>query len=145
MSTGMKLAIGLVVLAGATAYMAYLGASSSWQYYVTAEECLANADAMVGSRLRVSGRVAPDSLRLSADRSRAEFRLAAAEGSLPVVCSGPLPDNLAENVDVVVEGQLEPDGLLRGHKVLTRCASKYEAEDGERAAADPSGPTEESA
>ena len=35
MSTGKKLAIAGVVVAGVTAYMAYLGASSSWQYYMT--------------------------------------------------------------------------------------------------------------
>jgi cytochrome c-type biogenesis protein CcmE len=30
-------------------------------------------------------------------------------------------------MDVVVEGTLQPDGRLIGDKVLTRCASKYEA------------------
>jgi cytochrome c-type biogenesis protein CcmE len=44
---------------------------------------------------------------------------------LKVICSGPLPDNLAEDMDVVVEGRLEEPDLLRGDKVLTRCASKY--------------------
>ena len=41
---------------------------------------------------------------------------------------GPLPDNLAEEMEVVVEGSLEPSGCLRGDRVLTRCASKYASE-----------------
>jgi cytochrome c-type biogenesis protein CcmE len=38
-----------------------------------------------------------------------------------------LPDNLVEGIDVVVEGTLEKQGRLRGEKVMTRCASKYQA------------------
>jgi cytochrome c-type biogenesis protein CcmE len=30
-------------------------------------------------------------------------------------------------MDVVVEGRLAGDKLLRGDKIITRCASKYEA------------------
>ncbi len=46
-----------------------------------------------------------------------------------MACSGRLPDNLAEGMEVVVEGRFEPSGVLSGDTVLTRCASKYEAED----------------
>lgn len=128
MSSGKKLVVATVVVIGATAYMAYLGASSSWQYYLTADECLAGAADLTGSRIRVSGRIAPGSLAISPRRERAEFVLAADEGGLDVLCGGILPDNLAENIDVVVEGRLEESGRLRGDKVLTRCASKYESQ-----------------
>ena len=127
MTTGKKLALGAVVVAGITASMAYLGASASWQYYVTADECVANADSLVGTRLRVSGKIVPGTLHVAADRRQASFALTAAESRLPVACAGPLPDNLAENMEVVVEGRLEHPGLLRGNKVLTRCSSKYES------------------
>ena len=43
MTTGRKLVIGGVIVAGLTAYMAYRGASASWQYYLTADECLAES------------------------------------------------------------------------------------------------------
>ena len=127
MSSGKKLAVATLLVVAATVYMAYLGASSSWQYYLTADECLAEAADLAGSRLRVSGRVAPGSLVISPRRDRAEFVLAAYDGGLPVICGGILPDNLAENIDVVVEGRLEAGTRLRGDKVLTRCASKYES------------------
>jgi cytochrome c-type biogenesis protein CcmE len=127
MTTGRKLAIGAVVVAGVTASMAYLGGSASWQYYVTADECVASADSLVGTRLRVSGKIVPGTLQVTADRRQAVFSLTTAEAKLPVACSGPLPDNLAEGIEVVVEGRLEHPGLLRGNKVLTRCSSKYES------------------
>ena len=69
-SSGRKLAIASLVVAGATAYMAYLGASSSWQYYMTADECLANVVEAAGRRVRVSGKIAPKTLRIDADRLR---------------------------------------------------------------------------
>ena len=39
-----------------------------------------------------------------------------------------MPDNLAEDIDVVVEGTLQANELL-GDKVITRCASKYQPAD----------------
>ena len=87
MTTGKKMAIGGVVVAGLTAYMAYRGASASWQYYLTADECLAESASLAGHRLRVSGRIAAGTLALDRDRSRASFALEAdgrePEGRLP--------------------------------------------------------------
>jgi len=126
-STGWKLAIGFVLIAGATAYMAYLGASASWQYYLTVDECTASASSLPGQRIRVSGKLSPGTLRIAPDRREADFSLQGTSASLRVVCSGALPGNLAENIDVVVEGRLDDSGTLRGDKLLTRCASKYVA------------------
>lgn len=126
MSPSIKLALAASIVVAVTSYMAYVGASASWQYYVTADECLARATQLEGHRVRVSGGVAVGSLQVAGDRSQARFRLQGAAGSLNVVCTGPLPDNLTENIDVVVEGQLELEAQLRGDRILTRCASKYE-------------------
>ena len=98
MSVGVKLAIGGAVVTLVTGYMAYVGASSSWKYYLTVDECGADAARLVEERMRVSGKVAVDSLEISADRSRARFILAGQRERLEVVCSGRLPDNLAEGV-----------------------------------------------
>jgi cytochrome c-type biogenesis protein CcmE len=128
MTTGRKLAIAGLVVASVMGYMAYLGACSSWQYYVTVDECLADAGRAAAGRIRVHGKIAADSLRIAEDRREANFTLEATAGGLTVTCPGPLPDNLAECMDVVVEGQLDESGILRGEKVLTRCASKYKSQ-----------------
>ena len=126
MTPGLKLTLGGLVIAGVTAYMAFVGASASWKYYLTADECAANAATLVGTRVRVSGKVANDTLHVTSDRRHADFTLRGSTGELPVACTGQLPENLTEDMEVVVEGRLEAGGLLRGDKVLTRCASKYE-------------------
>jgi cytochrome c-type biogenesis protein CcmE len=119
------LAIAGVVAAGALLYVAFLSVSTTWQYYVLVDECQEQADHFRGKRLRVSGRVATGSLSVAPDRRSAFFVLAGAAHQIPVTCSGPLPDNLAENIDVVVEGTLQDDDHLQGQRVITRCASKY--------------------
>ncbi len=118
------LLVGLVVTA-CTAYMAFLGATSSWQYYLTADECLRQASGLVGSRVRVSGAVAPGSLQVRPDRRGAVFELATSSEPLRVEYTGTVPDNLAEGKEVVVEGRLVERRLVRAHRVLTKCASKY--------------------
>ncbi len=127
MTAGTKLAIGITVVAAVTAYMAYVGASASWKYYLTADECVANSAQLIGQRVRVSGKVASNSLQITADQTQARFSLRGARKELDVVCSGILPDNLVDGLEVVVEGRLERTGTLRGDKILTRCASKYQS------------------
>lgn len=129
MSPQLKRAVGAAVVACATAYLAWLGAATSWQYYVLVDECAADPDTFVGHRMRVSGRVAPGTLQISADRKSATFILRGAESELHVSCGAPLPDNLAEDMEVVVEGTLEQSACLAGDRVITRCASKYQAKE----------------
>jgi cytochrome c-type biogenesis protein CcmE len=135
-SNGKKLVIAGLVIAGATAYMAYLGASSSWQYYMTVKECVENAPQVAGQRIRVSGTILPGSLLIAPDRQEARFSLGEEGRTLPVVCTGPLPDDLspAKAMEVVVEGRMEDSCTLRGDKLITRCASKYSARKKEPAA-----------
>ena len=125
MSRNSRIATAIAVIALVTGYVVYLGASSSWRYYVLVDECVTEANQLVGKRLRVSGRVAAGTLHLFENRRSASFRLQGNQLEVPVQCNGAIPDNLAEDMDVVVEGVLQPDGGLRGDRVITRCASKY--------------------
>jgi cytochrome c-type biogenesis protein CcmE len=121
------LLIAAIVIACVTGSMALVGGSRTWTYYLTVEECRAGGRSLLGKRIRVNGTVRPDSLAISEGRTTAAFALTGAGEVLQVACSGPIPDNLAEGVQVVVEGELQRDGRLRGERVLTKCASKYQA------------------
>jgi cytochrome c-type biogenesis protein CcmE len=121
-----KLLIGAVVAAGAIGYLAYAGAADSWQYYLSVDEAVKDSVRLVGKRVRVSGRVATGTLTVAADRRRANFDLQSEQHTVRVACRCSLPDNLAENMDVVVEGTFKSDGIS-ARKVITRCASKYES------------------
>jgi cytochrome c-type biogenesis protein CcmE len=127
MTTGRKLAVASMLVAGAIVYLTYLGAAESWQYYLTVDECLKDVSLHGGTCFRVNGKVAGGSLHIDSHRHQADFILQGVEGSLAVTCIGPIPDNLEENMDVVVEGRLENKTEFRADKVLTRCASKYQS------------------
>lgn len=128
MTTGKRLAMFGAVLVGATAYTAYLGGSNSWQYYATVDECLSNLPTFTNQRIRVSGKIAAGTLQITADRKQAHFAIEGSMGNVQVVGNGPLPENLAEGRDVVAEGVLTGSAVLQCDKILTQCASKYQAE-----------------
>jgi len=129
MNATIKLALAGTISAGVIFYLTSLFLSTSWQYYLLVDECQEKPDRFCGKRLRVSGKVAGGSLTISEDRRKASFVLAGHSRQIPVNCSGPLPDNLSESIDVVVEGVLQDDGHLQGQRVITRCASKYAPRD----------------
>jgi cytochrome c-type biogenesis protein CcmE len=79
----------------------------------------------MGKHLRVSGKIADGTLNISNDRREATFVMTGTEHRLAVRCDGPLPDNLAEGREVVVEGHLQSPEHFDGQRVTTRCASKY--------------------
>lgn len=143
MVSSRKLAVLATVFVAAVVYVAYLGASSSWQYYLTAEECLARGPALINARVRVSGRVAPGSLKIAPDRFHGTFALQAASARLLVSCNSSLPEQLAEGKDVVVEGRVVAAGSLAADRVITRCATKYQSKETQgRSKNQPSHPTE---
>ena len=126
-ASGKKLTLAILVVSGATIYLAYLGAAESWQYYITTDEYAARPAEFNGHRVRVSGKIAAGSLHVEANRRRAKFLLAGTRCQLQVDCAGPLPDPLADTAEVVVEGHLDAAGLLLGDKLITRCPGKYQA------------------
>lgn len=127
MRTGQRLVLGAAVIAAVTGYLAYLGAQTSWQYYLTVDECLESAPELRDARMRVHGRILPQTLRFDDHRQRAWFALEGTTGRLQVECQGPLPDNLTDNMEVVVEGRLSGVQALAGDRVMTQCASKYQS------------------
>ena len=127
MTTGRKLAVASILVAGAIIFLAYLGAAESWQYYLTVDECLKDVSLHSGTCLRVNGKVAGGSLQIAPDRHQADFTLQGVKGSLAVTFSGSIPDNLAENMDVVVEGRIKNETQFHADKILTRCTSKYQS------------------
>lgn len=126
MSSGTKLVIGAVLAGSAIGYLAYAGAANSWQYYLSVDEAANESSSLLGKHVRLSGKVVPGSLSIGQDRRSATFDLGGETKMMHASCQCLMPDNLAENIDVVVEGTLQPQGV-EGIKVITRCASKYQS------------------
>ena len=121
------LAAMITVVLGA-AYLLTTSMQTSAVYYLTVSELRERAPALQTQSVRVAGNVAPGSVEKIDGGLAIRFIVEDAGGSFPVYYSGaPVPDIFGEEVDVVVEGKLQPDGTFVAHTLLAKCASKFEA------------------
>ena len=132
----MRFVVGAAILLGLTIAMAYVGAASNWYYYVTVDECLADWKSLRRQAVRVSGRIQEGSIASSAPADGWSFQLQGESQDLTVISSDPLPNTLSANNEVIVEGKIDENGVLRAKRVLTRCASKYSTEPTTKTTAD---------
>jgi len=119
------LGVALIGLIG-LGYLIYILMGSSVAYYSTVSELKTKEASVVGQHVRVSGVVASDSVEFSGEDLTLNFVIADAEASLPVFYRGVVPDAFKEDVQVVVEGRLEDDGIFHATNLMTKCPSKYE-------------------
>jgi cytochrome c-type biogenesis protein CcmE len=121
------LAAMATVLLGA-AYLVTTSMQTSAVYYLTVTELKERAPAIQTQSVRVAGKVAPGSVEKIDGGLALRFIVQDDGGSFPVYYSGaPVPDIFGEDVEVVVEGKLGPDGTFTAHTLLAKCASKFEA------------------
>lgn len=116
--------VGLMLLASGVAAVGYGAAQGTdWVYYKDVDAVVRDATA---GRVRVHGTVGPD-VELRPASHEARFTVLGATRRLPVELAGSVPEGLAPGREVIVEGRLDAQGVLRADLVLTKCASKYQA------------------
>ncbi len=123
-----KLIIALLVISSAGGYLLYQLFSSTWVYYYTVDEFvnspLYKPSASEDSNnpvIRIAGR-AKLGQRVTMPF---EFEVSGQQTSVSVRYNGPVPKNLTNDKEVVVEGRMGSDGVFSADKLLTRCESKY--------------------
>ena len=121
-----KLLVAGIVLVGAVSYLAYAGMKSGWVYFMEVDQFLADASAR-SQRIRLHGKV--DSSDFRAEKLDARFNLLGKTQKLAIVYHGVIPDMFQAGRDVVVEGKLDDaSGAFKADVLMTKCASKYEAD-----------------
>lgn len=125
----------LVLLGVIVAAMVFLVARSvggqEKLYYQTIEEFMARPN---DKPVRLAGFVTEGSIGKDRSGLEVSFRLRDQVGKtvLPVVfdsrkSGGRVPDTFVDGAQVVVTGNLGPDGAFHAHELLAKCPSKYEA------------------
>lgn len=122
-----KFIVGFVVIGGALAYLVISAMQSSWAYYISVDDFDAKKDLVQNHTLRVAGLVAKDSIARDMQKMQLTFTLQGNATSLPISYTGTVPDNFAEDREVVVEGCLDATGVFKADKLMTKCESKYKA------------------
>ena len=149
MSKGVQIALGACVVGLLLTWYAYtnLREATSFQYYQTLEEFLAQDSDLEGRPLRVHGYVASHSIERNLEQKQVRFRVqndpphaASPTGTtLEVVyLSLETPDLFKDGAEVVVEGSMQgrgPNGVFLAKNVLAKCPSKFQAKAGAAASA----------
>ncbi len=125
--TIVKTIIGVVLIGGAMTYFIFQAMQSSWSYYYSVDDFSANSPAVKNQSLRIAGRVKQGSIVRDLQKVSLNFTLTGSKTELPVQYKGTVPDNFAEDREVVVEGRLDTTGMFQADMLMTKCESKYKA------------------
>jgi cytochrome c-type biogenesis protein CcmE len=98
------LAVGMVVIVAAIAYLAYQGLTNSLVYYITPSELLARGHSAIGQQLLLGGQVRPGSQHWNPHTHLLTFILQDPHAHVRVASHGLPPSMFASGIGVVVQG-----------------------------------------
>ena len=122
-----KIVVGIVVIGGGIGYFAYQAMQSSWSYYYSVDEFTASDKKTQKYSFRIAGKVKPGSIKRDLQKMDMEFTLQGVETQIPVYYNGTVPENFTDDIEVVVEGRRNAEGVFKANSLVTRCESKYKA------------------
>ena len=131
-----KLIIGGVAVSVAVLLLGMAGMREGWVYYLPVDQFVTSGDHNDG-RVRLHGRVGDENFESSVSMLEARFDLMGETRQIRVNYEGVIPDMFQPGREVVVEGSLGDHGVFQADTLMTKCASKYEAEDGQSIHTDP--------
>jgi cytochrome c-type biogenesis protein CcmE len=132
MKAGHKFLLGAVVIVGAVSFLMIEGVRQTGVYFLTPTELhqkTVTDPSFYDVGIKVGAKVVPGTIVRSADHRRIDFRISDGTTEYPVTFTGTVPDTFtdANDIEVVVEGRLQHDGVLHASDVLAKCGSRYEA------------------
>jgi cytochrome c-type biogenesis protein CcmE len=124
-----KFLSGAVLVGGTVGFLMTSGIKETGVYFLTPSELAAKVEAdpsfhNVG--VKMGARVVHGSISRDVGTQTITFQITDGAQSYPVVYRGLAPDTFTDDVDVVVEGRLDPDGTFRATSLLAKCGSRYE-------------------
>jgi cytochrome c-type biogenesis protein CcmE len=123
-----KIAATAVVLVAAFSGLMYTSLSEGTEYYKMVDEVMVDRVAWTGKRLQLHGYVVENSIMRKPDTLEYRFQVQNNGQVVPASYTGVLPDTFKDGSEVVLKGQLGPDGFaVAPNGVMAKCPSKYEA------------------
>jgi cytochrome c-type biogenesis protein CcmE len=122
-----KIAVTVVVLAGALGGLMYTTLAQGTEYYIHVDEVMKDPSAWQGKRLQLHGYVTD--LRQRPDSLDYKFQVIYNGKIINARYTGVVPDTFKNDAEVVLKGQLGPDGFaVEPNGVMAKCPSKYTAQ-----------------
>lgn len=133
MKAGHKFMVGAALIVGSVGFLIAEGVKQTGVYFLTPTELAAKTAAdptfVENVGFKVGAMVVPGSVRRDPGGRRIDFQVSDGVETYPVTYRGLVPDTFtdANDIEVVVEGRLGRDGVIRATDVLAKCGSRYEA------------------
>jgi cytochrome c-type biogenesis protein CcmE len=126
-----KFILGAGLITVSVGYLMASGIKDTGVYFVTPSELAQKvaADPSIHDvGVRMGARVVTGSISRDVASQTVTFQVTDGTQTYPVVYRGLAPDTFDDDVDVVVEGRLQPNGTFKATTLLAKCGSRYEAE-----------------
>ncbi|HEY7190512.1 MAG TPA: cytochrome c maturation protein CcmE [Vicinamibacterales bacterium] len=121
-----KIGATSIVLVAAFGMLLYSTLGESMQYYKYVDEVMAQPAAWEGKKLQVHGNVVPKSIGRKRDSREYVFDIQRNGKVIRAYYNGIVPDTFKDDAEVVLTGQLTPNGFM-ATDMTAKCPSKYEA------------------
>ena len=120
----LKIAVTCLVLAGALGGLMYTTLQEGTEYYMHVDEVMTDQAAWQGKRLQLHGFVSD--LRQRPNTLDYRFQVQNNGKVITAEYTGVVPDNFKNGAEVVLKGQLHPQGFtVSPNGVMAKCPSKY--------------------
>jgi cytochrome c-type biogenesis protein CcmE len=120
----LKIAVTCLALAGALTGLMYTTLSEGTEYYMHVDEVMSNPASWQGKRLQLHGFVTD--LRQRPNSLDYKFDVKNNGKIITASYTGVVPDTFKNGSEVVLKGQLRPDGFaVEPNGVMAKCPSKY--------------------
>jgi cytochrome c-type biogenesis protein CcmE len=133
MKAGHKFLLGALLIVGSVGFLITEGVKETGVYFLTPAELAAKTASdpsfVENVGFKVGAKVVPGSVQRDPSHQTIAFEVSDGVRTYPVMYRGLVPDTFtdASDIEVVVEGRLGRDGVIRATDVLAKCGSRYEA------------------
>jgi cytochrome c-type biogenesis protein CcmE len=132
MKAGQKFLLGAAAIVASVGFLIAEGVKETGVYFLTPSELAAKTasdSTFYNVGLKMGAKVVPGSVRRAPDNRQIDFKVSDGVKTYAVTYRGLVPDTFtdANDIEVVVEGRLGRDGVIRATDVLAKCGSRYEA------------------
>jgi cytochrome c-type biogenesis protein CcmE len=122
-----KIALSSAVIVLALSGLMYTSLSEGTQYFKHVDEVMLEPAAWHGKKMNLHGFVVEKSILRKPDSLDYRFEVENNGKVIPVRYTGVVPDTFKDGSEVVLKGQLSPNGfMVDPGGVVAKCPSKYE-------------------
>ncbi len=135
-----KILVSVLVIGGAVGFLFYdrlVTDADALTFFYPADEVIKDQASLEGKRIRMGGYVAKGSIFQKKNTLEYQFDVKPHPGmikfpkfkdeTITVRYEGVVPDTFKDDAEVIVAGQVQPDGSFQAQELIAKCPSKYEA------------------